>query len=152
MAAQEQPDFLAMAADMNTVAADMNNVARAHASIAINLERMQNVPAFNQGAAILEAIRQGFEEVNNRLDSIEYNSIARHTNGHANHSTTPLTPLRDSRNRDVANFPADLAALINMNAGELNQLLQAYGLPVVGNIGSRRNQFKKFIGVVMTWG
>lgn len=56
-ALQPQPDFLAMAADMNTV-------ARAHASMAINLERMQNIPVFNQGAEILEAIRQGFKAVN----------------------------------------------------------------------------------------
>ncbi|KAI5850368.1 hypothetical protein DFP73DRAFT_539119 [Morchella snyderi] len=140
---QPQPDFVAMAADMN---------ALAHASIATNLGSMVNVPAFNQGAAILQAINALSLRIDNRFDSIEYNSIARHTNGHVNHSTTPLTPLRDSRNQEVAGFPADLAALANLNAGELNQLLQAYSLPVVGNIGSRRNQLKKFIGVVMTWG
>lgn len=38
------------------MAADMNNVARAHASMAVNPERMQNVPAFNQETEILQAI------------------------------------------------------------------------------------------------
>ncbi|KAH8147456.1 uncharacterized protein LAJ45_08613 [Morchella importuna] len=61
---QPQPDFLAMAADMNTV-------ARAHASMAINLERMQNIPVFNQGAEILEAIRQGFKAVNSPFHAID---------------------------------------------------------------------------------
>lgn len=61
MAAQ-QPDFFAMPADMN-------DASHAHASMAIHLERMQNIPAFNAGAEILEAIRafsrrvdDGFEE------------------------------------------------------------------------------------------
>lgn len=52
----QQPDFPAIAADMNIVATDMHHVAEMHASIATNIGRMQNIPALNQGEAILEAI------------------------------------------------------------------------------------------------
>lgn len=36
---QPQPDFLAMAADMNAAATDMHRVAHAHTSIATNIEK-----------------------------------------------------------------------------------------------------------------
>lgn len=59
-----------MAADMDAVATEVGNAALAHASIATNLGRMVNVPAFNQGAAILEAINALSLHMNNRFDSM----------------------------------------------------------------------------------
>ncbi|CCX31303.1 Protein of unknown function [Pyronema omphalodes CBS 100304] len=34
----------------------MNNISLEHASLAVHLERMQNIPAFDAGAQILQAI------------------------------------------------------------------------------------------------
>ncbi|KAI5799691.1 hypothetical protein FPQ18DRAFT_399584 [Pyronema domesticum] len=36
--------------------ANMNNISLEHASLAVHLERMQNIPAFDAGAQILQAI------------------------------------------------------------------------------------------------
>lgn len=68
---QPQPDFVAMAADMNAVAIEMGNAAQSYASIATNLGRMVNVPAFNQGAAILQAINGLSIRIDNRFDSMD---------------------------------------------------------------------------------
>ncbi|KAL0639312.1 hypothetical protein Q9L58_001538 [Maublancomyces gigas] len=95
-----------MAADMNIIATNMHHVAHVHASMAINLERMQNVPAFNQGADILQAVNELSLRIDNRFDSI-------------------------------------------LNVGEINELLQAYGLPVLSNIGLRQSRLKRFIGIVV---
>lgn len=59
-----------MAADMNTIATDMHRVANAHTSISTNIERMQNIPAFNQGEAILQAINALSLRIDNRFDSM----------------------------------------------------------------------------------
>jgi hypothetical protein len=59
----QQPDFLAMAANMN-------DASRAHASMAIHLERTQNIPAFNAGEDILKAIRALSRLVDDRFDAI----------------------------------------------------------------------------------
>jgi len=47
--------------------------------------------------------------------------MARQANAHATHPTTPLVPLRNSRNQDVAAFPRNLAAL-NAIGGQLQGL------------------------------
>lgn len=65
-APQPQPDFLIMAADMNTIATDMHRVT----SIATNIEKMQNISAFNQGEAILQAINELSLRIDNRFDSM----------------------------------------------------------------------------------
>ncbi|KAH8148462.1 uncharacterized protein LAJ45_07565 [Morchella importuna] len=49
MVDQELPDF-------NVMAANMNNISHEQASLAVHLERMQNLPAFDAGAQILQAI------------------------------------------------------------------------------------------------
>jgi hypothetical protein len=49
MADQELPDF-------NVMAANLNNISHEQASLAVHLERMQNLPAFDAGAQILQAI------------------------------------------------------------------------------------------------
>lgn len=64
-----------MAADMNAVATEMGNAALAHASIATNLGRMVDVPAFNQGAAILQAINALSLRIDNRFDSMQVRSV-----------------------------------------------------------------------------
>lgn len=49
MAGQELPNF-------NVVAASINNNSHEQAPLAVHLERVQNLPAFDAGAQILQAI------------------------------------------------------------------------------------------------
>lgn len=72
MAAQHPPDF-------NAVAASMNVISNEHASAAVELGRMQNLPAFDGGAGILDAITALSRRIDERFDEInlEFNRINR---------------------------------------------------------------------------
>ncbi|RPB14559.1 hypothetical protein P167DRAFT_533989 [Morchella conica CCBAS932] len=155
MADLEPPNFVAMAENLN--------------HLSHHVSRMQNIPAVDAGVHIAQAImalsrrmedrfdeinrrfdetNRRFDETNRRLDSMEFNSMARLANFYATHSTTPLSPLRDAQNQDIANFPFNEAAIDALNGNGLNVLLNAYGLPVTGNLALRKQRFKAFIGIV----
>jgi len=150
MADQELPDFNTMAASHTTMAAHLDYISHEHASMAAQLGRMANVPAFDAGAQILDAIaklsrrvdehfdgtNRRFDEITQRLDSMyrkhslciditsfrEFNSMARIINAHAIHPSIPLSPLRNAQNEEVANFPVNGAAIDALN-GQLHGLL-----------------------------
>lgn len=72
MADQEQPDF-------NTVADTMNDTSRSHANLAIQFDRMRNVPALDHGAQILAQLVTIVEKLGNierRPDGFELRSDA----------------------------------------------------------------------------
>jgi hypothetical protein len=68
--ADQQP-----APDFDAIAASMNIISNEHASVALELGRMQNLPALDAGARILDAITElsrrmdeRFEELSRRMD------------------------------------------------------------------------------------
>ena len=63
--------------DLGQMAIDMDDISRSHKSLAGNIAKMQNVPAFNPGAQILQEsralrreMRQGFGNMERRLDAM----------------------------------------------------------------------------------
>ncbi|KAF8534298.1 hypothetical protein BDD12DRAFT_896352 [Trichophaea hybrida] len=147
----EQPDFEAMEETMN-------NVGRATLELAMNLDRMRNVPALDGGAQILEELRAMRREMADmqrtmmtRLEAADYNAVARLTNSSLAISTNAqLIALRTPRNEDVENFPMTQDDIDRANLQELNRLLDGYGLLTQGTVVVRRRQLKKYIGIVMT--
>ena len=49
--------------DFGQMAVDMDNISQSHGSLARNMAKMQNIPAFNPGAQILEELRALREEM-----------------------------------------------------------------------------------------
>lgn len=69
---QPQPDF-------DTVADTMNDMSRSQATLAIQFDRMRNVPALDHGAQILAQLANIVERLGNierRLDGFELRSEA----------------------------------------------------------------------------
>ena len=64
----ELPDFNTMAASHTTMAAHLDNISHEHASMAAQLGRMANIPAFDAGEQILDAIARLSRRIDERFD------------------------------------------------------------------------------------
>lgn len=81
----------------------------------------------------------------------DYNAVARLTNSSVAITTdSQLIPLRTRRNEDVEDFPMTQGDIDRLTSVDLNRLLDSYGLPTVGQIGVRRRQLKKYLGITAT--
>lgn len=61
---EPQPDFQAMEETMN-------DISRSHVTLATNLGRMRNIPAFDGGAQILAELRAIREDMGRRFENVE---------------------------------------------------------------------------------
>ncbi|KAI5839546.1 hypothetical protein DFP73DRAFT_561273 [Morchella snyderi] len=150
---EQQPDF-------NTVADTMNDMSRSHATLAVQFDRMRNVPALDHGAQILAQLANIVERLGNierrldsfelRLDAGDYNAVARLANSSlAIMAESQLVPLRTRRNQEVDGFPMTQGDIDRLSSADLNRLLESYGLPTVGQIAVRRRQLKKYLGITV---
>ncbi|RPB22203.1 hypothetical protein L211DRAFT_789038, partial [Terfezia boudieri ATCC MYA-4762] len=136
----------------------------ASTSTATQEGRIQNIPALNAGQQIVQELRR----MNERIDRMElrftsisitrtgteldpgrdHNSIARQFNSHAVLLSTQLIPLHNSQNQEVENFPANIAAIDDLEADQLTQLLRAYDQPTIGSLDILKHNFKKYLGIL----
>lgn len=62
--AQQQPDFQA-------IEETVNDISRSHVTLAANLGRLRNIPAFDGGAQILEELRAMRQDMGQRFENVE---------------------------------------------------------------------------------
>ncbi|KAF8475928.1 hypothetical protein BDZ91DRAFT_710605 [Kalaharituber pfeilii] len=135
----EQPEF-------NVVAAEMVQVSNSHASLAVQFERMQNMPAVAAENRILRAIN----ELSQQIHRVEINTYARLNNSRIIHENIPLFPLYGQDNQPVAHFPLTIAHLRQLDNNQINGLFQAFGLPLRDEeLEIKRRSFGQYIGLIM---
>ena len=96
------------------------------------------------------ALAAGLAPINAQLVNINaqlVNINARQSNAVAVHQNDILTPLNNGTGNPFPQFPATLQALNTMNGPALNAALGFYGLAAGGTVETRRDRFKKFIGI-----
>ncbi|KAI5836840.1 hypothetical protein DFP73DRAFT_601779 [Morchella snyderi] len=107
--------------------------------------KMRNLPALDAGGQILAELRI----LTLRILS-DYNAVARLMNNTMTIMTdNQLIPLKNKRNEDIPDFPMTLVDIDRANSGELNRLLESYGLPTVGTVAVRKAQLKRYLGITV---
>ncbi|KAI9763707.1 MAG: hypothetical protein M1840_009180 [Geoglossum simile] len=130
---------------------DFDIISHCHTDLARELNGCRNVPAFDQGAQILNKIRALWQDVN-RIESClkagNINNVARLSNSvltSPNGSLSPLNSVAD--NAPIANFPVTPADLMSLPGPAVNALLRSLGLEVGGTIGERRQRLRLQAGL-----
>ena len=108
--------------------------------------RMANLPAVADGNAILQAIRDMNDNLNNRFDELctliaasNHSSLAFVTNSHVRHTDTTLMPIHHHiNNLAIPNFPVTSAQVSNLTVAVLDQILEALGAPTNGNRADKK--------------
>lgn len=137
-----QPDFDAMARGLQAVATEVGNMA--------------NLPAVEDGNAILQAIRDMNFNLNNRFDELRtliaasnHNSLAFVANSHVRHAHTMLMPLHHhTTNLAIANFPATSGDISTLSVAVLDQILAALGAPTNSNRVDKKARLRTKIGLL----
>ncbi|KAF8516873.1 hypothetical protein JB92DRAFT_2829153 [Gautieria morchelliformis] len=120
---------------------NMQVLNQAFRTAAQEIEKFPNIPAIDQGNAILEEIRRLNERIDNRFDQLQARLQA---------VSHPLAPLVHTETGDVIeNFPVNVRAIQDMRGPELNRILQALGQAENGNVVERRERLIVAVGVVM---
>jgi len=149
--------------NVERIASEYETMAQSSQNIANEVRMINDLPAFDQGEAILgrfiEEIR-GFEnrltgrmdEVNRsistRIDVAEHNNFARLTNCNAaGGQTNPLIPLKTRSGEDVPGFPATVGDIDLIPEDVLAGVMAAYGIAVQENGMVNRFYFRRYIGI-----
>ncbi|KIM79140.1 hypothetical protein PILCRDRAFT_10564 [Piloderma croceum F 1598] len=131
--------------------------------ITAELAKFPNIPALDQGNAILDAIRDLDTQANNRhneliarIRAIDRNQIARLVNSGCTLPTSALTALLNAKTgAPIANFPATVAniqALTDDNSyqgQDVNRILKELDQDSTGTTESRRARLIRAVGVTM---
>ncbi|KAF8444405.1 hypothetical protein BGX38DRAFT_1271617 [Terfezia claveryi] len=142
------PNLGVLGVEVTNVSDNYRNLSQSYQALATQAGRIQNIPALNPGQQIPQELRRLSDRMELQFASMNHNLVARHLNSHAVLFTTRLTPLHNSQNQEVENFPANVAAIDALGENQLNQLLRAYDQPTIGNLNIRKRKFKRFIGIV----
>ncbi|KAF8476138.1 hypothetical protein BDZ91DRAFT_758635 [Kalaharituber pfeilii] len=140
----EQPEF-------NVVAAEMVQISNSHASLAVQFERMQNMPVIAAENRILRAINEVRDQLSEQIHRVhsEINMYARLNNSRIIHENVPLFPLYGQDNQPVAHFPLTIAHLRGLDNNQINKLFQAFGLPLRDEeLEIKRRSFGQYIGLI----
>ncbi|EXJ89499.1 hypothetical protein A1O3_02566 [Capronia epimyces CBS 606.96] len=91
---------------------------------------------------------QNFANVHTTQRASEFNSIARLQNSAAKHQGSTLTALHDTfTNLVIPGFPQTCAALAALDEAQIDAILTALGLDLLGTLAERRSLLEFFIGV-----
>ncbi|KIW94299.1 uncharacterized protein Z519_05615 [Cladophialophora bantiana CBS 173.52] len=133
-------------------------------------KKLQNLPVFRDGNAIIAAIQNlgqqfntQFNTLNRRFDQFEIkldglqtqmraseiNNLARIQNSYLSTSASPITPLVNILTAaEVPGFPAMSRHVARVEEPELETVLQALGLaPATGSVAAKRRQLRGLVGL-----
>ncbi|PUU82303.1 hypothetical protein B9Z19DRAFT_1061989 [Tuber borchii] len=122
--------------------------------LAVEVDRIKNVPAFNQGAQILPALDQIREDIkqgevtNGAAHVRDKNNVARLLNGRLSHASHALEPFYGSNGELIPDFPRTNADIGRLNSAPMNALLVALDLSTHGTMPERKARLKRHIGLM----
>ncbi|KAG9793251.1 hypothetical protein KCU88_g570, partial [Aureobasidium melanogenum] len=136
--------------------------------------KLQNLPAFRDGDAIVAAIQdlsqqfqnqfqnlgqqfqnlsQQFQifsqQIRSQLQASEINNVARIQNSHAATQSSPFTPLVNNLTAaQIPGFPATSGQIARMQGPELDAVIQELGIaPTAASVASKRRQLRGLVGL-----
>ncbi|MCJ1467648.1 hypothetical protein MMC07_006273 [Pseudocyphellaria aurata] len=99
--------------------------------------------------AIDNRISESETRIERRLDVMDHNTVARFYNWDVKAPEQRLEKLKTSMNVFPDGFPETLGQLSSLSVARTDALLAAYGLPIIGNIASKRKSLRQFLGAIM---
>ncbi|KEF57519.1 uncharacterized protein A1O9_05436 [Exophiala aquamarina CBS 119918] len=150
------------------------NLSQGLRTAADEAEKLQNLPAFRDGDAIVAAIQDlhqqfqiQFQNLNNQFQNLnnqfqvfsqqlrtqlqasELNNMARIQNSHSATQLSPLTPLVNNLTAaQVPSFPATSRQIARMEGPELDAVIQDLGVgPAAESVASKRRQLRGLVGL-----
>jgi len=80
--------------------------------------------------------------------ALEANAITRMINyATARDGNSDLASMRNAGNEEVPNFPPNVQALGALSSEQLTALLRAFDQPTTGNLATKRERFRYYIGI-----
>ncbi|KAK5117648.1 hypothetical protein LTR62_005071 [Meristemomyces frigidus] len=165
-----------MAATTPDLQPDFELMAQASTTMAEQFTRCRNLPALDQGVAIVEAMRNmqqqmqtmqqqmqtmqqqmqtmqqqllGMEErLGGRISANNTNTLSRLHNSQLTSPDQTLAPLSNPMtNAPIDEFPATPATLANLSMASATNLLTALGESTAGNLTAKRQRIRRAIGL-----
>lgn len=89
-----------------------------------------------------------FDLLDRRLEATDHNALARLQNSILNANDDILTALHSpTTNTPIAGFPVRSNAIQRMTGAQVDGVLTALGLPIVGLVPAKRQQLRLYIGL-----
>ncbi|RMZ89926.1 hypothetical protein DV736_g2856, partial [Chaetothyriales sp. CBS 134916] len=130
---------------------DFERISEAHLTLYEEASKFPNLPAMDNGRALLNAIqdltrevRQGFAKMSN----LDRNNAARVQNTYVVSSAETLSPFINPETGDeIDGFPATSAEIRQMSPQQLGALLRALGLDAAGARPAKERRLREYIGL-----
>ncbi|KAI9802309.1 MAG: hypothetical protein M1833_001815 [Piccolia ochrophora] len=142
---------------------NVQNIVEACQTLSIGFGNINNIPAMQQGNAIMTFLCTMNEQVNQRfarleqqlhekdvkIQALEHNSMARLQNSKLLSATDELTELHNSTtNETIDHFPPMSGLIETLPPDELSHILQALGAGTEGPIEERIKRLRVLLGLI----
>ncbi|KAI0553761.1 hypothetical protein F4679DRAFT_435394 [Xylaria curta] len=135
--------------DVGAITDSITTMANSITTVSNNIALVRNMPAYDNGRQLINAIHDMFNELKTHMTANELNNLTRWLNNSVTSRDARLTTLHAiATNTPIVNFPETKAALSRLTSPVLDDILAQLNqaMPAGTSVGSKRKRLALLAG------